>query len=105
MMEVIAVMWWWGPDNHMGAAGWVGMVFMILFWIAVVVAIAYFIRYLFSRPSAGEWRQPPQPGRPGGADAPQKPGALQILEERYAKGEIDREEFMQRRNDLLGKSG
>ncbi len=104
-MEVIAVMWWWGLDNHMGAAGWVGMVFMILFWIAVVVAIVYFIRYLFFRPSAGEWRQPPQPGGPGGADVSQKPGALQILEERYAKGEIDREEFMQRRNDLLGKSG
>lgn len=31
--------------------------------------------------------------------------ALRTLEDRYAQGEINRDEFLQRRDDLLGKSG
>jgi Short C-terminal domain len=31
--------------------------------------------------------------------------ALRGLEDRYGQGEINRDEFLQRRDDLLGKSG
>jgi uncharacterized membrane protein len=31
--------------------------------------------------------------------------AAVALEDRYAQGEINRDEFLQRRDDLLGKSG
>lgn len=100
------MMWWWGPGNHMGAAGWVGVALMILFWMAVIVGIVYLIRYLVMRSSAGTSRESPEWRAPGGpAAGDERPTALQILEERYAKGEIDREEFLQRKNDLLGKSG
>ena len=88
----------------MGAAGWIGMVFMILFWIAVVVGIVYLIRYLVTRPSSDQWRRLPEQEQYG-PQAPGRPDPLRTLEERYARGEIDREEFLQRRNDLQGKSG
>ena len=100
------MMWWWGPEDHMGAAGWVGVAFMVLFWIAVIVGIFYLIRYVVARSSAdrsgraSEWQDQAAPSGTSGSAS-----ALQILEERYARGEIDREEFVQRRNDILGRSG
>jgi putative membrane protein len=110
------MMWWWG-DGHVEAAGWVGLIFMILIWIAIIVGLVYLFRYLLAGPRRG-WHQPgPGPGGwpgqgsgPGPGAGPGAPGgdvsnAMRILEERYAKGEIDREEFLQRRADLERKPG
>jgi putative membrane protein len=96
------MMWWWG-DGHMGTGGWIGMGFMILFWIAVLVGIFYLVRYLVARPSSERPYQGPPPhyqatGLQGPAQG--KSEALKILEERYARGEIDQEEFLKRRADL-----
>ncbi len=90
------MMWWWG-NGHMGAAGWIGMAFMIIFWIAVIVGLVFLIRYLFSRPYSGH-HYPPDRYGPG--PGPGESDAMRILEQRYARGEIDREEFLQRRADL-----
>jgi putative membrane protein len=91
-------MWWWGYDDGRGmsAGGWIGMAFMILFWLAVVVAIVFLVRYLAVGPSGRSHERSP------GAEATDHKQAdpLRILETRYAKGEIDREEFLQRRDDL-----
>ena len=95
-------MWWWNGGDHMGAGGWIGMGFMIIFWIAVVVGIIYLVRYLASRSDADRSRQrPPLGPESGHQGAPQDPSsALRILEERYARGDIDREEFLKRKADL-----
>jgi hypothetical protein len=34
----------------MGGGGWIGIGFMILFWIAAVVGVVYLVRYLVARP-------------------------------------------------------
>ena len=100
------MMWWWG-NGHLGAAGWLGMIFMAIIWILIVAGIVFLIRSLVRgpaghHPSYWDWRHhaPQGPGAPTGASE-----ALRVLEERYARGEIGREEFMQKRADLPGQPG
>jgi len=77
-----------------GWEGWVMLMFMILFVVAIVVAIVFLVRYL---------------GQSGGAsagaaasltpmNAPEAP--KDILKRRYAAGEIEREEYLQKLGDL-----
>ncbi|HEX6877185.1 MAG TPA: SHOCT domain-containing protein [Nocardioidaceae bacterium] len=74
-------------DGGPGWGGWILMSFgMIAFWTLVVVAVIALVRGLQS-----DQGRPPRPP----ADA------RQLLDERFARGEIDAEEYKARR-DLLG---
>jgi len=79
--------WGHGP-GMMGdyGMGWVGGIFMILFWIVVIVGIVFLIRWLVQSTR-------------GGAGSGESP--LDILKRRYAKGEINKKEFEQKKKDLL----
>jgi len=69
---------------------WFGM---LLFWLipllVVIVLGAAAIKYLFSGGA-----------RSSTATRDDKNRALEVLEERYARGEINREEYLQKRDDL-----
>jgi putative membrane protein len=96
------MMWWWGGD-HLGTGGWIGMGFMILFWIAVVVGIVYLVRYAAGRSGPDRtYERPPSHWQARGQQESGvgKSEAIRILEERYARGEIDQEEFLKRKADL-----
>jgi putative membrane protein len=75
-------------DGGSGPGAWIAMALMMLiFWGIVIALVVYVIRSLTrSRPDA-----------PRSLD--QRYG-IQILDERFARGEIDAEEYTQRR-DLL----
>lgn len=62
---------------------------MWIFWIAVIVLIIFFLKPYFGRKSENT-------DRTDGS-------ALDVLKERYARGEIDRDEFAQKRRDLEEK--
>lgn len=86
----------WGDGFGMG--GWIFAWIMMLVVVAlVIVGIVLLVRGLSGRHDRDQaGYQPPPPGS-GPANT-----AIQILEERYARGEIDQEEFLRRRADLLG---
>lgn len=74
-------MMWWG-------AGWFfGPLFMILVLAVVIALVVLLVRWL-----GGVWQGPAQP--------PQGRAPLDILKERFARGEIDQEEYESRRRVL-----
>jgi putative membrane protein len=71
-----------------GGPGFFGMGFvMLLFWTLLIVGVVVLLRWL----ATGRSRRAP----PAGGSS-----ALEILAQRYARGEIDRAEFEQKRRDL-----
>ncbi|MEW6100291.1 MAG: SHOCT domain-containing protein [Pseudomonadota bacterium] len=78
--------------GNWGEFGWWGMgfgfLFMILFWVLIILGIVALVRWL-TMDRAQERRVSPRDRTP-----------LEIVQERYARGEIDREEYAQKRRDL-----
>ena len=84
--------WGW-HDQSWGPGMWIfAVVAMIAFWSLVVFAIVMLVRH-FSRPVGA-----PQGGGPPADEA------VQVLRQRFARGEIDEEEFQRRRALLEGKA-
>ncbi|WP_209287193.1 SHOCT domain-containing protein [Marinobacterium alkalitolerans] len=70
--------------------GWVlfGGIHMLFFWLLVILAIAALVKWLSGSDSRGA-----DPAR----------DALEVLNERYARGEIDRDTYREMKDELLNK--
>lgn len=65
--------------------GYGGPWMMILWWVLIIAVIVVLVRYLI----------------PGQSNSSSK-SAIDILKERYARGEISKEEFEEKKKDLIG---
>ncbi|MGB5079376.1 MAG: SHOCT domain-containing protein [Burkholderiales bacterium] len=76
-------MWGYMGDMGWGSGwGWFGLTHTLLWWVLLILGIAVLARWLFG-------------GRRESGDR-----ALEVLKERYARGEIGKEEYEQKRRDL-----
>jgi putative membrane protein len=68
--------------------GWLFLIVMVAFWIAVILALIFLIRWLLISARRGFRTTKPEDS------------ALDILRMRYAKGEINKQEFEEKKKDL-----
>jgi putative membrane protein len=85
-----------GPYYDHGAGWWVGGLFGLLVVVAIVVGAILIVRQVLDRPQ--HTALPPAPPA-------MTSRAVEELDLRYARGEIDRTEYLQRRADLLHAPG
>jgi putative membrane protein len=74
---------------HEGMGWWMifGGIWMVVFWGAIIALIIWGIKKLTERSNSGE-------------DAAGKSSPLDVVKERYARGEISKEEFERMKKDL-----
>ena len=93
---------------HLASLWWL-IAIIVVFIIAIIALIVAGRAMARARAAARPGGASPrgavgQPGAPGtGPEAQRQAESLRMLEERYAKGEISREEYMQRQTDLQTK--
>ena len=72
--------------------GWFGGIFMIIFWVLIIVGLIFLIKWLIqsTRGVSGLTHHGYSSNK-----------GLDILKERYARGEIDKQEFEEKKKDLM----
>jgi putative membrane protein len=70
-----------------GNHGFMGGGFMWIFWIAFIVGLFFLIKWIVQQNKPVEQKLVENP--------------IEILKKRYARGDINKEEFEQKRKDLL----
>ncbi len=76
-----------------GGGGWMifGWLWMALMWLIPILLLFALIKYLLGSKNAGSAKETP------------RRTALDILDEAHARGELTREEYLQKRDDLQRK--
>lgn len=74
----------WG-NGHMFGFG--GGIMMLVFWVAVIAVVVWIVKYSKSKDSYMNTKE--------------NNNALELLKERYVKGEISKEEFESIKKDII----
>lgn len=73
----------------------IGVMDMMIGWLVILVALGAAVVWFLQRQQS---LTPPTQSPPGHAHG------LGVLEERYARGEIDRDEYLEKKGDLGGRA-
>lgn len=76
-------------DLYDGFGWWVvfGGIWSLLFWVAMILLVVWAVKKIMERPEKDRQKE-------------KEDAALKILKERYAKGEISKEEYTQIKEDI-----
>lgn len=85
---------WWMHGYGLGGWGIAMMVFMALFWLLILLGIVFVVWFLIDSARRAIAGQPALPH-----ETP-----LQVLQKRYARGEITREQYLEMKRELEGDS-
>jgi putative membrane protein len=77
----------WCNFGQWGLYGWIGLVVNLVFWIGLILLVIWIVRKLFAGSNSV------QAGAGLGS-------ARAILDERYARGELTREQYAQMKADI-----
>jgi putative membrane protein len=86
------MMWGYGPDSGMMGWGYGFGLFHMIIWVIVLVAIVAGVVWLVRTVAQSGTQQ----------SSARRPPGLDVLEERYARGEINRDEYLQKKRDITG---
>jgi putative membrane protein len=92
-------MMWNGPYEMMGGWGWFWpfhFIIPLLFLAIIITVVVLAVRY------AMDWGGHPTRPSTMGYGAERRSSALDVLEERYARGEINRDEYLEKKRDITG---
>jgi putative membrane protein len=77
----------WGSYGWNWGMGWgLGCFLVFIFWLLVILGVAFLVKSVVGSGKKGETTQE---------------SALDILKKRYARGEIGKEEFEEKKKDIL----
>lgn len=85
----------WMGGGHGGDVSVYGGILMMVFWVAIIVGIVLLVMWLVRQTAGGHTHG-------GGASSTPGESALDIIKDRYARGEIDKTEFEEKKKDLTG---
>lgn len=83
----------WGTLGNFGAWGWVAMILQLVLWVGLIAGAVLLVVWAIRRSGRTAATTP-------GYAISGQPSAKDILQARYARGEITREQYQQMLSDL-----
>ena len=83
----------WGSFGNFGTWGWVAMILQMVFWVGLIAGVALLVVWAIRRSARTTTSM-------SSYAISSQPTARDILQARYARGEITREQYQQMLNDL-----
>ena len=83
----------WGNLGNFGAWGWIPIILQMIFWLGLIAGIVLLIVFAIRRSGRTSTSMSSYPFSG-------QPTAKEVLQARYARGEINREQYQQMLGDL-----
>jgi putative membrane protein len=81
----------WGSVGNFGIWGWIGLILNLVFWVALIAGLVLLVVWAIRRARVPAATGPQVTGRPT---------AKEILQAKYAGGEITREQYQLMKQDI-----